>query len=887
MLLGHLLLFPFNTQARIVVTPELTRSVQQKPATATASPTPEKSPETKPQGGQTSGQSTGTGSQQDQNGATPESGKENGITVGQPKQFDERTLTLLLQSLENQLAKSQFPDPTALYSATGRFGGATASTTSMALSVRGPSTPSVVSTIGSGNKDTTTGTVTEGTSQTATVGGATPTSTNTATTSNTVGGTSETSNTSQVVTTQPGLSPPAATLPGQTSMFSYQPQFGISAQDLLGEQTSLFYQIVNLRLLLDRSITDRLKIENIGERDTNTVKREQIVVGFQISIDAAHKDAVAEAEITLTGSEVSLVSLMPRDKTYNVASVTKDSKAIDVGAVVQFVGVGASVGKTQESLYLVKDTDTVALERATSNGGAIKFAWQFRPVLGRRTVEPGTRQVYALVSVPQDAARDLKVTAVTKWRRYDRKAKTLGTRIEDSDNEQYKDVSLVVGDAFGTESALKPFINYVTWNDIGNGQVLAVVEGDGFTPDTTIVLGNGVLNGPEKGLTVANERRMIVVTQGQLLAQSPSPPAIVGRYGTTDFVRGKCVLNDSWKPGSPSNANLGSNGGSSSSGTTAPSDTCGGRRFRENNEPYRDLTVQTPTIKARDAMSSEVTLKLVANSNTVDIKKLFDRHSPVVVIGGKVFGLSDAPYIVKKFKDGEGNEMPSVELSFLAPTQLLANSRNLIFKEFLWNQGVKSVDYSLTNAFSATGVVTLGSNSEKTQLAIVGGGFTTDVRVQVGETVFAIECFAGEPRCVSGLKLNTNDGSATVITLSPTKAQIKDVKQVLVMQGTAQPQSLKLAEPPPVTPTAKIIAPKDGLEIGEGDSLRQKFEGANFDSIKKVMFEDEELRSEPDDDDKTIRWVNITTRVTRIKGNKRLVFVMKDDKEVPFNIKVR
>jgi hypothetical protein len=77
---------------------------------------------------------------------------------------------------------------------------------------------------------------------------------------------------------------------------------------------------------------------------------------------------------------VSLVSLLPRDKTYNVASVTKDSKAIDMGAVVQFIGVGASASKTQESVYLVKDTDTVALERSSQINSA-KFAWQFSPGL--------------------------------------------------------------------------------------------------------------------------------------------------------------------------------------------------------------------------------------------------------------------------------------------------------------------------------------------------------------------------------------------------------------------------------------------------------------------------------------------------------------------------
>lgn len=380
---------------------------------------------------------------------------ENGITVGKPKQFDERTLTVMLQDLENKLTRSQFPDPTALYAATGRFAGATATTSSLALSVRGPSTPSIVTTVGSTDKQTSGTTSGSGTEQTETVGGTNPSKTDKETTSSGSTTANETSNTNQQVTTHGSFAAPTATAPNQTSMFPFQPQFGISAQDLLAEQTSLFYQIANLRLLLDRSITDRVKIKNEGST-TKLETRDQVVVGFQISIDAAHKDAIAEAEITITGPDVSLVSLMPQDKTYNVASVTKDSKAIDMGAVVQFVGVGANIGKTQESLYLVKDTDTVALERAAD------------------------------------------------------------------ERTQYENAVLAIGGNSTTEEQLKPFISTVEWSDVGNGQVLAVVEGDGFTPGTQIVLGNNVLDSPEKGLTIANEKRLIVVTQGQLLAHPPS-----------------------------------------------------------------------------------------------------------------------------------------------------------------------------------------------------------------------------------------------------------------------------------------------------------------------------------------------------------------------------
>ena len=848
------------SQLSISVFPMQQPSPPQAPAKPDQAPVkpelklPAETPATSPSGpGTTNGHAAGGTNGQNRTA-------ENGITVGKPKQFDERTLTVMLQDLENKLTRSQFPDPTALYAATGRFAGATATTSSMALSVRGPSTPSIVTTVGSTDKQTSGTTSGEGTEQTETVGGTNPSKTDKATTSNGSTTSNETSNTNQQVTTQGSFAPPTATAPGQTSMFPFQPQFGISAQDLLAEQTSLFYQIANLRLLLDRSITDRVKIKNAG-RTTTLETRDQVVVGFQISIDAAHKDAIAEAEITITGPDVSLVSLMPQDKTYNVASVTKDSKAIDMGAVVQFVGVGANIGKTQESLYLVKDTDTVALERAADDGIA-KFAWQFRPVLGRRTVEPGSRQVYALISMRANAERDLKVTAVTKWRRFDRKAKTVGAPVNRAPERiQYQNAVLAIGQNSTTEQQLKPFISTVEWSDVGNGQVLAVVEGDGFTPGTQIVLGNNVLDSPEKGLTIANEKRLIVVTQGQLLVQSPSPPKIVGRYGTTDFLRGECLYDRNRAP------------------SPAPS-KCS-PPFYDNDTPYSDLLLKQPDIKARDAQTFEVTLKLEATA-PFDIRGLFDRHRPVVVIGGKVFGLSDAPFIARNFDPQQGPSK-SVELTFVTPAEVLLGSKTLTFKEFLWDKGQLTTDLKIPSAFSVTGVVTLGSNGEKTQLAITGGGFTDDVRVQVGDTVFAVKCDK-TPSCPNKLTVNT----PTVITLSPTKAQIKDVKQILVMQGTAQPRSLALAPPPPATPTAKILSPKQPLVLDEGDSFPQKFEGINFESIQKVTFEGNDLAVKPDPDDKTVLWVEMSGVITGKKGkNKRIVFVMKDDKEVPFQITVR
>lgn len=150
-------------------------------------------------------------------------GRGNGITVGKPKQFDERTLSLMLQSLEEKLARTQFPDPNGIYGAVGRFQGATADTTSMALSIRGQALPSITTTTGSTSKEGSTGTGLNEATQTTSVAPTGTTTTDGTKISTSTGFTNEVSNSSQQQIVQPGLVPPTAILPAQTSIYSYQP----------------------------------------------------------------------------------------------------------------------------------------------------------------------------------------------------------------------------------------------------------------------------------------------------------------------------------------------------------------------------------------------------------------------------------------------------------------------------------------------------------------------------------------------------------------------------------------------------------------------------------------------------------------------------------------
>ncbi len=100
---------------------------------------------------------------------------------------------------------------------------------------------------------------------------------------------------------------------------------GLAAGDLLSNQLNLATQIFNLQTLYERSLSDRL---------IDGHPRLQTVLGFQISITppSGCADCAAIAEIgvrmkteTNSWSPVSLVALMPQEKTYNAESLSSSA----------------------------------------------------------------------------------------------------------------------------------------------------------------------------------------------------------------------------------------------------------------------------------------------------------------------------------------------------------------------------------------------------------------------------------------------------------------------------------------------------------------------------------------------------------------------------------
>ena len=335
----------------------------------------------------------------------------------------------------------------------------------------------------------------------------------------------------QVQTNIPSYSPTLPAVPTSNPL-SAPTNISVSSTDMLAEQVQLNAQLQMYQMLLQGSQSDQFLVRN----SMAVAPRAQTTIGFQVSLapPRQYKHAVAEVRIVIvphsrqeqllaqSGEHISVVNLLPSQKTYNVAKVTSHQDAFGAGAVIEPVNVGVSTGRSKDRLYLAKDTDTVALEypnlptppvtppfpeRALQEleelvkeqsigecpntwegdlsallSGSIMFGWQFRPVLGAEYVTAGPREVFAQLALPNELDQDGFAPAVyiqTRWREYDQKHQVVGPSYRDSCSWTRAQDSI---------SILSPLrVHDVSWEDVGNGILKVHAVGKFFASGMTVM----------------------------------------------------------------------------------------------------------------------------------------------------------------------------------------------------------------------------------------------------------------------------------------------------------------------------------------------------------------------------------------------------------------
>ena len=245
---------------------------------------------------------------------------DSGIYVGEAKVYDDQSLATMLNATRAQLLNIRPIDQTTLLGHIGAVQGASLTQTSFGLQVNGLPAASVATTTNAGTP-----------SIAQTVGATTATAAGTTTSSGTTSNqtvTTTPSNTTQTVVMQPSVTPPTVTPPAPTTTLPGSSGFSVSALNTLNEQMQLTYEIANLELLLEGSLSDRFV------RGT-TILKARTTVGFPITIttppDKRLRNAGRGGSIRVknggcSGPEgPSLMTILPREKTYNVANITDRS----------------------------------------------------------------------------------------------------------------------------------------------------------------------------------------------------------------------------------------------------------------------------------------------------------------------------------------------------------------------------------------------------------------------------------------------------------------------------------------------------------------------------------------------------------------------------------
>lgn len=423
-------------------------------------------------------------------------GPANGIFVGSPKIFDTFALKQKLATTASQLAAINPFSQAQITAQYGTLQGIVRDTSYLAAQVTTSPTPSIVTTTtaptasnqitqNQANQPVTTvvatcpagyyPTIITGSTAVSCAPETNPTAgsvtgTQTTTTQNPATNQSVltlTGPTAQVQTTIPSLSGTVPTAPTPNPL-TPPSNVGVSAADMLDEQTRLSAQLATLQMLLQGAVSDQLLLSH--QRAYGV--RAQTTVGFPISVETprVYHGAVAEVRVLVlphadqsTSQPITIVNLLPSEKTYNVAKVTSDNKAFGAGVAMQLVSFGLTTGKSKDRMYLAKDTDTVALQYPPAGhspaedfsddsecadlptrvknhyagydfNSAVMFGWQFRPVLGADAVAAGLRTGFAQLAFPQPdvLAFSPEVWVQTRWRRYEQKKHLAGDVYQES-----------------------------------------------------------------------------------------------------------------------------------------------------------------------------------------------------------------------------------------------------------------------------------------------------------------------------------------------------------------------------------------------------------------------------------------------------------------------
>ncbi|HEY5883835.1 MAG TPA: hypothetical protein VIT88_04070 [Pyrinomonadaceae bacterium] len=797
----------------------------------------------------------------------------NGIIVTAPKIYDDAALILMLNAARLRLATLQAFDQAGLTSRIGAITGATLSQQSISGQILGPPIPqSVTQSLGATGSSQTVNTAgNTGSTQTTTAPSGTTTVQSLGTTSGQTATTIAGLPVENVTTT---VAPQSATVPAGPQLSAALPStgFNISSLNALNEMMQLNYEITNLQLLLEGSLTDRY-IE--GTRDI----KPKTTLGFSITIQNPEqfRDAVAILEVEAASPSTAasdeppaVTAILPREKTYNVANISDKMMSFGGGVVTQVINGGFSYLRGRKNYFIVQDQDTLAMMRESSdaNNKTTVFSWQFRPVLGQRVVTAGLKQTFVQLASPIEADEGcfggLKIK--TYWRRLDRKKNVLREVIPET--IRVSELSPI------SRIDQTPIPKRVSYNDLGSGMVVASVKGE-FLPGTYVRIGNNYYREGSPGFTWELSRIRFVANAadvarfGAFLVSrdgketeivDPSAPVPVGNFVNPckgkiapspkqasgfdvhpDHRRinvdlgksGRFVLsiNDKQKPNDSAgvginwSSNLDARFGRTLAAAgnlrrleiTVPNDMeLGVHEFTVTADRNGDVEEIPLSINVKARVDVAISTTTYDSSNTL-ITAVFNARpdSPkideyIILMGGKVYGLSDAPFTYSK--DSADHDV----IRLVLPTKTLLSATSIEVKPLFWRKDF-STNY-VASLFKA------GSTTEKAvQYKKEANGDFTYLLYGNGLDGVAITSADNTNIPSSPLVANSTEDTLRLFRLTASQAQAKQI--TIRKHSNEAPILVNLPAPIPA-----LIFAGDVTK----DSDEMTIEGEELDKMKAV-----------------------------------------------------
>lgn len=723
------------------------------------------------------------------------------INVSEAKVYDDRTLMIMLDQLNEQLRNINFIDRAKLAAQLGLSQGFQSRDVSRSLDVGTLPIPKLTTTRGlnsSGELTTT----------------------------------AESEERAAFSATRPAL-------PELPAAPNYAPVFGENASDLLDDQVNLTYQIFNLRMILERSLSDRLWTTNGG---TTYKPRLIAVIGFDVDLHPpknAHGYA-AYAEITITplvgGNAPALVALMPQEKTYNSVALNTKSTAFGGSAVAKIITIGYSERRRGETFYLFRDTDTASLTFPPA-GNESKFGWVFRPVLGRKSVSSDKRHMFAVLALPEDDSLSqttvfpVRVTTHTYWQKYNRDNLTTTPGEELVDNYALS-TSLLIPTTAKAQDALKPAIKSINWYATDDKNAVVTVAGENLFTGTSVILGSNTLETEANGLLLKSSQSLQIKTT--LAALTGGDAILNGRYGSSLPLQFDDTIST---VNTPEGVKI--------------------NRFNFANQAGRKFATLSLTLQNRDATTGK-------NLTTNDLPRpesmiIAVQNTPLL----QPYDVQDTYCDVPLSAGGTASKR-CVVIQAIAPADLLRNETLISFKYPF--RGSKWSDFRLNyDPAEVIDISRLGSStSKKTTLVISGRGFSSTWKVQLDKTY---------DNANPGAMLNVVGDS--LLTLEVDDTTLAGYKNLIILPavGSAIVKAIPPAKPPAPDPTLDDTQAVPTVARDAAPAI--EFKGTDLGAVTKATFDGKELPFKAGKGGKSIT-VFASQRVTRKLGAQHILLWAND-----------